>query len=147
MATKNVSENSASDLQICIDPRSYTSFRGTAAQLIAEGLIPSGFQWPAGAEHVTVEVGVFTHRIGRKRPDGHKGLKSSWTSGDFWYVHRELTNQPKDGHRAADIYTKQNELAEAIYRASPEYAHIENASRAAWFDDKYQAFRSLVIPE
>lgn len=34
----------ASDLIIEITPRAYTGYTGTAAQLIAEGLIPDGFK-------------------------------------------------------------------------------------------------------
>jgi len=152
MATKNVSDKiastlSSSELQISIYPREFTSYHGTAAQLMAEGLLPTGFEWPTGAEWVKVEVGEFTHRVGRTRPEGHKGPKSSWTSGDYWYVVRKLTDQPLDGGLEAAIYNKTKELDAAIYRGTPEYARMSEAARSAMFDDRYQAFRSLVVPE
>lgn len=137
----------ASDLQICIYPREFTSYRGTAAQLTAEGLIPPGFQWPIGAQYVTVEVGKFTHRIGRKRPDGHMGPMRSWISGDYWYVNRTLTGQPLDGGLQASIYTRTQELHAAIYRGTPEFARMTEAAVSALCDDRYQAFRGMFIRE
>lgn len=137
----------ASDLQVEIIPRAYTQYHGTAAQLIAEGLIPDGFKWPIGSNRITIEVGKFSLWIGRKRPEGHKGPMSSWTSGDYWFLRRELKSQTRNGYREADIYAKKMELADAIYRGTPEFARIGNASWKARCDDKYQAFRSLVIPE
>lgn len=136
----------AYDLTIHITPRAYTEYYGTAAQLIAEGLIPDGFKWPDGVRHVTIEVGDFCHWIGR-RPDGHKGPMSSWTSGDYWSLRRSLISQSRDSGRTAELYAKKQELADIIYRGTPEYSRIANASWKAHCDDKYQAFRELVIPK
>lgn len=137
----------ASDLLISIKPRAYTEYHGTAEQLRAEGLIPEGFKWPTGSNRVTVEVGKFSHWIFRKRPEGHKGPMSSWTSGDYWLLRRELASNVRDGWRTADIYAKKMELAETIHRGTPEYARIANASWEARCDDKYMAFRNLLTGE
>lgn len=145
--TTTIQSVSASDLQIEIIPRAYTQYQETAAQLVAEGLIPDGFKWPIGSTRVTIEVGKFSLWIGRKRPDGHKGPMSSWTSGDFWFVRRELASNKRDGWRDADIYAKSKELADIIYRGTSAYASIANASWKARLDEQYQAFRSLVIPQ
>jgi hypothetical protein len=137
----------ASDLQINVVPRAYTRYQGTAAQLIAEGLIPKDFKWPTGDERVTVKVGRFEHWIFRTRPEGHKGPKSSWTSGDCWFLRRELANQPRDGWRAADIYAKKMELAKTIYLGSSEWSCVWDKAYKAKQDDKYMAFRTLLLGE
>lgn len=137
----------ASDLTIKVNPRAYTSYQGTAAQLVAEGLIPKDFKWPTGANRVTVKVGRFEHWIFRVRPDGHKGPMSSWIEGDCWYLRRELANQPKNGFRDADIYAKKMELAETIYRGTTEWHRVWEKSYRARQDEKYAAFRTLLLGE
>ena len=135
----------ASDLQISIVPRAYTSYQGTAAQLIAEGLIPEGFKWPSGTNRVTVTVGTFEHWIFRTRPEGHKGPMSSWISGDCWHLRRELANQQRDGYREADIYAKTRELADTINRGTLEWSRTCHKAFAARNDAKYMAFRTHLM--
>jgi hypothetical protein len=137
----------ASDLQIEINPRVFTEYQGTAAQLIAEGLIPDGFKWPIRSVRVTIEVGKFSLRIGRQRPKGHKGPMKSWASGDCWFVRRELAAPVGDIWCDAEIYVKTKELKSVIYRGTREFARTANASWRAHCDDEYQAFRRLVFPE
>ena len=137
----------ASDLEIEINPRAYTWFRGTSAQLIAEGLIPDGFEWPIGDQHKTIEDVGFEHWLFRTRPEGHKGPKSSWINGDFWYLRRTLANLPRDGFMEAEIYAKKAELAAVFYRRSTEWHRICKQAYEARQDKRYMAFRSLVIPE
>jgi hypothetical protein len=137
----------ASDLQIEIIPRAFTEYHGTAAQLITEGLIPDGFNWPIGSARVRIKAGKFSLWIGRKRPEGHKGPMKSWTSGDHWFIRRELASPAGDIWRDAEIYAKTKELTRAIYRGTNEFARTANAFWRAQCDDEYQAFRSLVVPE
>lgn len=137
----------ASDLTIHVTPRAYTSYQGTAAQLIAEGLIPDGFKWPTGANRVTVTVGRFEHWIFRTRPEGHKGPMSSWVNGDCWHLRRSLANQPRNGFREADIYAKTMELAETIYRGTAEWNRTFYRAYETRKDDKYQAFRLQLLGE
>lgn len=137
----------ASDLIIYITPRARTEYQGTAEQLRAEGLIPDGFKWPTGRSYASYEVGNFSYTLGRMRPDGHKGPMSSWVGMDYWFLCRGLTSQERDGWRAAEIYEKAMDLAEVIRRGTPEWWRIADASRKARRDDKYQSFRSLVVPE
>ena len=151
MATANVSHSErvaalvASDLTIHVVPRAYTTFQGTAAQLIAEGLIPDGFKWPEGSQRVTIQVGGFEHWIFRTRPEGHKGPMSSWLNGDCWFLRRGLANQLRDGYRNADIYAKQMELAETIYRGTPEWRLTWEWAYNTRKDEKYMALRAKLI--
>jgi hypothetical protein len=137
----------ASDLQIVIIPRAHTWYRGTAAQLVAEGLIPDGFKWPTGTDQVEIEVGKFSLWIGRERPEGHKGPKSSWSGVDFWFLRRGLTSQRFDGFRAAHIYAKKQELEDVIYRHTAEWERIYFRAYSVREDVKYMAFRNQLIGE
>jgi len=137
----------ASDLTIRVSPRAYTTFQGTAAQLIAEGLIPDGFKWPSGAQRVTIELDGFKHWIFRTRPEGHKGPMSSWVNGDCWYLRREPKRRASDGDREADIYAKKMELADIIYRGTPEWSRMWDKAYRARKDEKYMAFRTQILGE
>lgn len=136
-----------SDLNISITPRAYAQYEGTAAQLMAEGLIPTGFKWPIGAARTSYEMGEYTYWMGRCRPDGHKGPMSSWADGDYWFIRRGLVSQARDGFQAANIYQKQQELADVINRSSPEYKRLSNRAYKAQIDDRYMAFRNRVMGE
>ena len=135
----------ASDLLINIVPRAYASYQGTAAQLIAEGLIPGDFKWPSGAGHATVKADSFCLCVFRTRPEGHNGPKSSWISGDYWHLRRELTHQPINGRIEAAIYAKQMELAEIIYLGTTEWRDTFHRACRARMDDKYMAFRTHLL--
>jgi len=63
----------ASDLMIEIHPRWLCRFRGTAEQLVAEGLIPEGFKWPCKTERHSWGSGAFDYFLERCRPEGIKG--------------------------------------------------------------------------
>ncbi|MBT9505511.1 hypothetical protein [Rhodoferax sp.] len=136
-----------SDLVISITPRAHTEYRGTAAQLIAEGLIPDGFKWPVGSGRLYYKLGEFTFWLGRRRPEGHKGPMCSWMDGDYWFVRRGLTSQEWGGYQAADIYEKQQELAFVLYRGSPQFNFLFNRAYKARSDDKYMAFRNRLTGE
>lgn len=135
----------ASDLLISIRPRASTRYHGTAAQLIAEGLIPDGFKWPYRANRVSFEVGKFTHHLGRCRPEGIKGPMSIWVEGDYWFLNRSLTADNGYGWAAADIYEKKMELAAIMRRHTPEWGRMFNRYWAARQDDKFQAFRLQLL--
>jgi hypothetical protein len=137
----------ASDLQIEIIPRVWTQYRGAAAQLMAEGLIPDGFKWPASDHRVTIQVGNFSHWIGRERPEGHKGPKSSWNTADFWFLRRELLSQERDGWMDARIYEKKQEIADIIYRRTGEWERLYAKACKAREDDRYMMFRNLLVGE
>lgn len=135
----------ASDLLISIHPRACTRYHGTAAQLIAEGLIPDDFKWPHKATRVSFEMGKFTHYMGRRRPEGLKGPMSAWAEGDYWFLQRRLTAQEGNGLHQAQIYEKAMELADAIGRHKPEWTHTFKRAQEARKDDTYQAFRLQML--
>lgn len=135
------------DLLITIYPRARTRYHGTAAQLIAEGLIPDGFKWPERSRRTSFEMGEFTHWMGRCRPSGIKGPMSIWAEGDYWFLDRSLTSDNGRGWRHAELYEKTMELAAIIRRNTPDW---EREFFRAWEtrkDDKYQAFRLQLLGE
>lgn len=135
------------DLLVLITPRAYTRYYGTAAQLVAEGLVPDGFQWPSGDRSVSFEIGLFTHDLARCRPDGIKGPKSVWTSGDYWRLQRGVTAENGKGFYRAQIYEKSMELQQIIHCNTPEWNQLFCRAWEAQKDTKYQAFRLQVLGE
>ena len=60
-------------------------FSGTRGQLIEEGLIPEGFEWPKGKlEQVSWQVGVYDYNLRRCRPPGLKAKQYVWQDCDYW---------------------------------------------------------------
>lgn len=145
IASPGITTLAASDLLIQITPRFCARYHGTAAQLIAEGLIPEGFKWPAGSARAEYEMGQFTYYVGRSRPNGMKGPKSLWANGDYWLIQRSLTAEIGQGFHAAIIYAKTIELEEAIKRCTPEWNRVWHLAYDAQKDDKYMAFRQQVL--
>lgn len=135
------------DLLVTIHPRACTRYYGSAAQLIAEGLIPDGFQWPQRDRHVSFEVGPFTHWLTRCRPDGIKGPKSVWVDGDHWCLQRSLTADAGTGWQAARIYEKKMELADIVRRNTPEWERLFFRALETQKDARYQAFRQQLLGE
>ena len=134
------------ELQISILPRAYANFRGSAAQLSAEGLIPDGFSWPAGTDFARYESGQFSYCVSRCRKKGATGSARAWSSGDYWCVRRTLTSTDKNGFHEARVYEKQQELAEVIRHATPAWERECSLAFAAILDKPYRAFRNLLIP-
>ena len=135
------------DLLITIYTRASTRYHGTAAQLISEGLIPDGFNWPQGSSTVSFSIGKFTHWIGRRRPKDLKGPMSIWIHGDYWFLDRSLTSEHGHQWRNAELYEKTMALSEVILRNSPEREHTFFRALEARKDKKYQAFRLQVLGE
>lgn len=135
------------DLRVSIYPRACTRYHGTAAQFIAEGLIPDGFQWPHRASRTSFEMGKFTHWMGRCRPDGIKGPMAVWVEGDYWFLQRSLTADEGRGWQAALLYEKTMELADLVRRNTPEWNRMFSRAWETRKDDKYQAFRLQLLGE
>lgn len=135
------------DLLITIRPRASTRYHGTAAQLIAEGLIPDGFKWPQRTSRTSFEIGKFTHWMGRCRPDGIKGPMAVWAEGDYWFLQRSLTADEGRGWNAAQLYEKSMELAEIMRRNTPEWSRTFHRAYETRKDAKYQAFRLQLLGE
>lgn len=136
----------ASDLCIEITPRMYTRYYGTAAQLIAEGLIPKGAKWPPRNHPGSFTTGKFHHSVARCRPPGHKGPMSTWIEGDYWRLQRSL-NGSRGGCYEADIYEKTKELSDVIKRGTREWSITCNRAWEAEKDDKYMAHMRKILGE
>lgn len=135
------------DLIISIHQRACTRYHGTAAQLIAEGLIPDGFEWPRKASRISFEIGKFTHWMGRCRPEGIKGPMSVWVEGDHWFLQRSLTADEGRGWDRAQLYEKTMELADLVRRNTPEWNRMFTRAWETRKDSKYQAFRLQLLGE
>lgn len=136
----------ASDLYIEITPRMYTRYYGTAAQLIAEGLIPKGSKWPQRNHSGSFTTGKFHYSVERCRPPGHKGPRSTWIESDYWSLQRSLNGSRGDWYEA-DIYEKTKELSDVIKRGTREWSITCNRAREANKDDKYMAHMRKILGE
>ena len=141
MANTSTDALAVPDLIVRITPRFFTRYYGTAAQLVAEGLIPDGFTWPEGDTSVSFAEGKFSHLVGRCRPEGLKGPMRLWLHGDHWCVQRSLLADQGTGGRGARIYAKIIELAETLYSGSAEWQHTRHLAYVAKQDAQYMAFR------
>lgn len=121
-------------------------YRGTRAQLEAEGVIPDGTSWPDGYDDLRWQAGKFDFWLRRHRPEGAKGTRRQFADFDWWHLRWEPSNQPSFGQRL--ITRKARELADTIYRQSAQW-------QAEWYaaykrhnetikDEKFQAFKALV---
>lgn len=136
----------ASDLRIEITPRWVTRYYGTAAQLIAEGLIQEGAKWPHRNHASSFNAGKFHYSVERCRPPGHIGPMSSWVEGDYWRLERSFNGSNRDW-READIYEKTMELANIIKHGTREWAITSNRWWEAQKDDKYMAHMRKILGE
>ena len=74
-----------SELHIEMVKYMHVQFSGTRAQLIEEGLIPDGLEWPKKQlEQVSWQVGTYDYALRRCRPPGLKGKQSVWAQSDYW---------------------------------------------------------------
>lgn len=83
-------ETMASDVSITIWPDEFCDWRGTAAQLIAEGVMPADFaDWPARYDRRGWQSGDFSFSLIRERPPGAKGPRRAFESVDYWRLRIE----------------------------------------------------------
>lgn len=131
-----------SDLTIEICPGWAPRFRGSSAQLIAEGLIPNEFIWPHRTQEIYWESGLFEYSLKRCRPAGIKGPQSIWIDGDYWLLEMSVIgfDYSVGAHRCAPKVSEGD-------RETPEPAktsmHIEMVRR----DEKYREFRQCFLGE
>lgn len=133
-----------SDLIIDIRPRFICRYYGTSAQLVAEGLIPSGLQWPSRRDRARFSDDRFDYWLERRRAPGTKGPVKDWIDGDYW----TLDSTPK-GPRISwvehQIVEKQRELAELNQFNSPARQLRVNRAVAAKLDSAYQGFLTRAL--
>jgi hypothetical protein len=132
----------ASDLVIEITPRWNCRFRGTGAQLVAEGLIPNDFKWPHRNQSQSWEAGKFEFLMRRCRPEGLKGPQSVWTGGDYWVLERFVKGFDYSTYA---IQEKARELADLLRRRPSEWGETLERAHKARQDDKYMAFRTRLL--
>lgn len=139
--------NTERELQIEIYPRGYDWWHGTSAQLLAEGVLPQGFEWPKGLERKSWSAGRFKYWLFRVRPDGHKGPQSSYLNVDNWSCRRTLAAQASDGFASARLHEKRVALEEELWSRTPAAQKQFNRYWAAQEDKAFQAFKATVLPQ
>lgn len=139
--------------ELIIDVRrdDWVQYEGTAAQLIAEGVIPEGFEWPRAAADKRWDANGLDYWFRRTRPEGHKGPMKSWLEVDNWVIRIQVTGRDVHWCNRRAIERKAEELRDEIYRQSPAGRHAWNASCGAYWkaheDKAFQAFKSILVPE
>ena len=127
----------------------FWEFEGTRAQLEAEGVIPTDVVWPEGDQLYRWESGRSKFWLRRTRPDGIKGPKKVWTSGDWWCVRCDYDYALNGAARA--VLQKERELAAVLHRHSPsgqrEWEMAWNRYWRAHEDKAFQAFKAIFVPQ
>lgn len=139
----------ASDVAVNIYPRGFAEWSGSAAQLIAEGLIPDKFEWPHSSDCKRWRAGLFECFVHRMRPADMKGPQSLWKTGDYWRLRTTLAAQGMDGFAAARIYEAQANLKRELWVLSQAGRCACNRFWRARMDEPFQGFLRLAmgIPE
>ena len=134
-----------SDLIVSVLPRAWVQWEGARTLLIAEGLIPAGFEWPAGKQWKTWDADGWHYWVMRCRPPGMKGPMRLWVQGDWWSVRRSRTVDAGTGYAAASLYEKRRALDREIWRHSPEAARQFNRFWKAHEDASFQSFKRRAL--
>lgn len=145
----NLSDNASADgereLHIGIIQDDWVEYRGSRAQIKAEGVIPEDTEWPSGKASVFWHSGALRFWLRRCRPEGMKGPAKLWLEGDYWFLRIERASEP---FWDREIRRKMRELKQAIYRRSPEghrqFNKLWTRYEAACDDELYQAFRAKI---
>jgi hypothetical protein len=135
------------ELIIEIYPRGCDWWIGTRAQLQAEGVIPADFEWPQGLAGKSWTAGNLEYWLYRRRPDGHKGPKSSCLEVDNWACRRTWAAHGRDGFANARIYEKRVALAEELWALTPAADQQLSRYWAAHKDKSFQAFKAIFLPQ
>lgn len=143
LASPGMAALAASDLVIEIVPLWICRFRGTCAQLVAEGLIPADFKWPHRTQRQCWEAGKFEYWVSRCRPEGIKGPQSVWADGDYWEL--DVSLKGRGNYMDYLLQKKTMELAELIRGKSKAWSKEWNLAYKARQDDKYMAFRTHLL--
>lgn len=136
------------ELRITICRDGWAQFEGTAAQLIDEGLIPDGFEWPRAAADKRWEAHGYTYWLRRERPEGHKGPMRSWLELDNWFVRVGVKGRDYHWRQRRELERRADELKEDAYRltraGSIKWEADWRRFQATQSDKAYQAFRAKV---
>ncbi len=131
------------DLIVQIEEGWSSSFRGSSAQLIADGLVPQYFKFPRTGSQRSWVSGRFSCTIERACPDGTNMPISTWIYADYWKLRRTVT-----GCEDYDSCVRKQKLndADSIAIYNSDY-HIQMAqlAKVALMCKDYVYFRSLLI--
>lgn len=135
-------------LRIEIELDWWVQYEGTSAQLVEEGLIPSGFEWPKAATDKYWSANGFGFWLRRSRPFGHKGPMRSWLEMDNWFVRVEASDISHDLRIRRGLDRKMTALKAEFKRHTVEGRRAWSAEIdqriAAESDRKFQAFKALI---
>jgi hypothetical protein len=141
----------AHDIKVTIRPYqcNFWEFEGSRAQIEAERVIPPGTEWPEGAGDLYFNVGRFRYWLRRTRPEGMKGPRSAWTSGDWWRLRCDLIEGMDP--RYLLVLDKERELADALHYATPAGQREQNVQWNRYWraseDQAFQAFKAKFLPQ
>lgn len=149
MSTATTNQPTERDLVISLHPHaSRVDYRGTAAQLQSDGLIPGAFEWPRTSAKKVWCVNGLEYQLQRARPYGHKG---SWIELDSWSLIIMAGDRDWYSFERRDIERKAEELRVKAYRLTPEGDREWRAFMArCWAasqDKAFQDFKALFVPE
>jgi hypothetical protein len=125
---------------IGIEPRGQVRWSGTAAQLIAEGIVSPDFDWSKVGGRMTWSDDRFTYWALWHRPSWMSGAEWKASSKDYGTVQVRLPEVHGTGFSAAREYALQQELKEHRFRESPEGAKQFHRWYEANGDATFQAF-------
>ena len=140
------------EIVIDVNPEwGWVQYEGTAAQLIAEGVIPPGLEWPRAAADKRWEAGGFDYWLRRTRPEGHRGPMRSWLEMDNWFVRVTVTGRDQRSLKLHSLERRAEELRRDFYKQTPqgrrESDAFFNRSWAAASDKAFQKFKASIAPE
>ncbi len=136
------------ELTIQILQDASATYTGTAAQLVAEGLIPQEFSWPKATVCRYWEAGGFKFELRRTRPEGHKGPMRSWLELDNWSVEVRVIGRNVHWQTRRRLERQSAALKAEYWRQTAEGAREWNAAWNRYWqtktDERFQAFKALI---
>ena len=136
------------ELHITIWHDNCAEFEGSAAQLVAEGVIPDGFEWSSVAMPMHWEANGFDCWLRRTRPAGWKGSMKSYREVDNWTIRISVTGRTQHDMRRLELERKAVELQAEFHQCTPTGRRESDAKwRRYWTaceDKTFQAFKALI---
>jgi hypothetical protein len=119
-------------VRLFIEPRTCDIWSGTRAELQAEGLFPSNFEWPSGKrQYASWSDAEFRFELQRSR------------RSENWVFRREPSG-PRDGGRAARLHELKCAIEHERWLCTREAQTQWAQYCAAGKDRAFQAFKALV---
>jgi hypothetical protein len=138
------------ELTIHIELDSFTDWRGSAAQLVGEGLIPPSLVWPAGRTKAEWKDDRFEYWLRRTRPADHPGrvLAAEWASIDWWELRVKRIGSDYDYRQRRSIERRAAALKKDAQILTPAGRARAERQRDAWMtaalDKRYRRLKESV---